>query len=105
MMLKVKQAMHMGQAELSFTAMKVEPKCRVQGVALSNFAHSKLSSQTKQCNNRLFSLAVPLRREGQLYRWPRHSLTNSSTLLKNTTIEHSERLVTLETCDKSDEET
>ena len=50
-------------------------------------------------------LAVPLRREGQLYRWPRHSLTNSSTLLKNTTIEHSERLVTLETCDQSDEET
>ena len=27
------------------------------------------------------------------------------TLLKNTTIEHSERLVTLETCDQSDEET
>ena len=32
-------------------------------------------------------------------------LTHSYTLLKNTTIEHSERLVTLETCDKSDEET
>ena len=50
-------------------------------------------------------LAVPLRREGQLYRWPRHSLTDYYTLLKNTAIEHSERLVTLETCDQSDEET
>ena len=54
MMLKVRQAMHMGQAELSFRAMKVEPKCKVQGVALSNLAHSKLCSQTKQRNNRLF---------------------------------------------------
>ena len=33
------------------------------------------------------------------------SLTDYYTLLKNTTIEHSERLVTLETCDQSDEET
>ena len=34
MMFKVKQAMHMGQAELSFSAMKVEAKCKVQGVAI-----------------------------------------------------------------------
>ena len=33
------------------------------------------------------------------------SLTNYKTLLKNTTIQHSETLVTLETCDESDEET
>ena len=32
-----------------------------------------------------------------------HSLTDSKILLKNTTIEHSERLVTLETCNQSDE--
>ena len=50
-------------------------------------------------------LAVPLRREGQLYRWPRHSLTDYYTLLKNTAKEHSETLVTIETCDQSDEET
>ena len=34
-----------------------------------------------------------------------HSLTDSKSLLKNTTTEHSERLVTLETYDESDEET
>ena len=33
------------------------------------------------------------------------SLTDYKSLLKNTTIQHSERLVTLETCDESDEET
>ena len=33
------------------------------------------------------------------------SLTHSYTLLKNATIQHSERLVTLETCDESDEKT
>ena len=33
----------------------------------------------------------------QLYRFPCHYLPTYSTLLKNTTIEHSERLVTLET--------
>ena len=37
----------------------------------------------------------------QLYRFTCHS----KTLLKNTTKEHSERLVTLETCDQSDKET
>ena len=43
----------------------------------------------------------------QLYRFTCHSLTHSLTpsLLKNTTKEHSERLVTLETCYQSDEET
>ena len=41
----------------------------------------------------------------QLNRWTCHSVTHSSTLLKNTTKEHSERLVTLETCNQSDEET
>ena len=45
----------------------------------------------------------------QLYRFPCHSLTHSLTdwlpVLKNTTKEHSERLVTLETCYQSDEET
>ena len=45
----------------------------------------------------------------QLYRFPCHSLSHSVTqslpLLKNTTKEHSERLVTLETCDQSDKET
>ena len=46
-------------------------------------------------------LAVPR----QLYRFPCHWLTDSLTLLKNTTKEHSERLVTLETCDQSDEKT
>ena len=50
-------------------------------------------------------LAVPR----QLYRWPchslTHSLTNYNTLLKNSTIQHSERLVALETCDESNEET
>ena len=34
-----------------------------------------------------------------------NSLTKYQTLLKNTTLQHSEKLVTLETCDKSDEET
>ena len=34
-----------------------------------------------------------------------NSLTHYYTLLKNTTIEHSERLDTLETCDQCDEET
>ena len=34
-----------------------------------------------------------------------HSLTDYNTLLKNTTIQLPERLVTLETCDESDEET
>ena len=34
-----------------------------------------------------------------------NSLTNYNTLLKNTTIQHSERLVALETCDESNEET
>jgi len=34
-----------------------------------------------------------------------HSLADYKTLLKDTTIQHSERLVTLETCDGSDEET
>ena len=52
-----------------------------------------------------FFLAVPR----QLYRFPCHSLTDSLTdslpVLKNTIKEHSERLVTLETCDQSDEET
>ena len=51
-------------------------------------------------------LAVPW----QLYRFPCHSLTHwlthwlthSLPLLKNTTKEHSERLVTLETCYQSD---
>ena len=33
------------------------------------------------------------------------SVTQYYTLLKNTTIEHSERLVILETCNQSDEET
>ena len=33
------------------------------------------------------------------------SLTPSESLLKNTTTEHSERLVTLETCYQSDEKT
>ena len=50
-------------------------------------------------------LAVPR----QLYRFPCHSLTDSLTdslpVLKDTTKEHSERLVTLETCYQSDEET
>ena len=34
-----------------------------------------------------------------------HSLTDSYTLLKNTTIQHSERLVAIEKCDESNEET
>ena len=37
--------------------------------------------------------------------WVTLSLTDSKTLLKNITIQHSERLVTLETCDESNEET
>ena len=41
----------------------------------------------------------------QLYRFTCHSLTDYKSLLKNTTKEHSERLVTLETCYQSDEET
>ena len=49
----------------------------------------------------LIFLAVPR----QLYRWPCHWLTDYYTLLKNTIIQHSERLVTFETCDQSDEET
>ena len=34
-----------------------------------------------------------------------NSLTNYKTLLQNTAVEHPERLVTLETCDQSDEKT
>ena len=50
-------------------------------------------------------LAVPR----QLYRWPCHWHTDWLThsllhTFENTTIQHSERLVTLETCDESDEE-
>ena len=45
----------------------------------------------------------------QLNRWPCHSLTHSVTqslpLLKNSTKEHSQNLVTLETCDQSDDPT
>ena len=58
--------------------------------------------------NRIFQdesrdfLAVPDSSIGDLVT---HSLTNYYTLLKNTTIQPSERLVTLETCDESDEET
>ena len=50
---------------------------------------------------RPYFLAVPR----QLYRFPCHALTHSLPVLKITTKEHSERLVTLETYDQSDEET
>ena len=56
-------------------------------------------------NQKDMFLAVPLRREGQLYRWPRHSLTDYYTVLKYTAMEHSKRLVTIEKCYQSDEET
>ena len=49
----------------------------------------------------LFFLAVPW----HLCRFPCDWLTDSNTLLKNTTIEHSERLVTLETCYQNDKMT
>ena len=56
-------------------------------------------------NSKLSFLAVTW----QLYRFTCHSLTHwltdSKSLLKNTTTEHSERLVTLETCYQSDEKT
>ena len=54
---------------------------------------------------KFFFLAVPLRREGQQALQVASSLSHSKTLLKNAAIEHFERLVTLETCDQSDEET
>ena len=50
----------------------------------------------------LLFLAVPDSSIGDLVT---HSLTDYYTLLKNTTTQHSERLVNLETCDESDEET
>ena len=74
--------------------------------------NAKMESHLEK-NGGSFFLAVPW----QLNRWPCHwlltslptylppSLPTYSALLKNTTIEHSERFVTFETFDQSDEET